>query len=375
MDLALRLALKGYGTTSPNPLVGAVVVVNGRIIGRGEHHVAGGEHAEVIALKAAKRKAKGATLYVTLEPCCHYGKTPPCTDRIISAGIKRVVIAVQDPNPLVNGKGIKRLRNAGIKVVVGSREEVAKKVNEAFFKYIQTGLPFVTLKLGMSLDGKLATRNGESKWITNEESRLYVHQLRAGVDAILVGKNTVINDNPELTVRLPGFQGKQPKRFILDTQARVPLSARIFQARFEPKNTILVTTKKAAKNSIKRYARAGIPVWILPVVQQGINLRRLMQKLGKEQVQSVLVEGGATIAWSCLAAGIIDKVIFFLAPKLIGGQQAPSAIGGKGFAKLSDAIQLTDLSIKRIGSDIKIEGYINKSQIPMSNKSFNQKNH
>ncbi|MCX7919504.1 MAG: bifunctional diaminohydroxyphosphoribosylaminopyrimidine deaminase/5-amino-6-(5-phosphoribosylamino)uracil reductase RibD [bacterium] len=371
MRLALELAKKGYGTTSPNPMVGAVLVKNGKIVGQGYHHYAGGAHAEIIALEQAGAQAKGATLYVTLEPCCHYGKTPPCTDRIIQSGITKVIVAVRDPNPLVNGKGIKQLRNAGVTVAVGIHESEAKKLNEPFFKYIRTGLPYGILKLGMSFDGKIATRTGESRWITSAVSRHDVHYLRAGVDAIIVGANTVIHDDPELTVRIPQYHGRQPKRIVVDSIARVPITARVF--RVNPAETILATTRRASSNRINLFTTAGVAVWVLPRNRDGVNLRALFTRLGKEQVQSVLIEGGATLAWSCLSAGLIDKVILYLAPKLIGGQEALSAIGGKGITKLRDAFRLYEVSVTKLGEDIKIEAYMNRKTEERKNEGMEER--
>jgi diaminohydroxyphosphoribosylaminopyrimidine deaminase / 5-amino-6-(5-phosphoribosylamino)uracil reductase len=365
MNLALRLAKKGYGTTNPNPMVGAVLVRNHKIVGQGYHHYPGGDHAEIFAINQAGNKTRGATLYITLEPCCHYGKTPPCTDRIIQAGISRVVVASSDPNPVVYGKGISRLRQAKIKVDVGLKEHESKKINESFFKYIQTGLPFGILKLGMSLDGKIATRTGESRWITSAKSREYVHYLRAGVDAVMVGETTVLKDNPELTVRLSKYDGKQPVRVIVCGAAEIPLSARVFQN--TSAKTVLVMTNRVPISRRKKYLDAGIPVWIIPGKKEQVNLSKLFQKLGKEQVQSVLVEGGSGIAWSCLSAGVIDKLVFFIAPKLIGGKEAPNAIGGKGIDKLNQAFQLHDVKVEKLGGDFKIEAYVTKSQIPNPN--------
>jgi diaminohydroxyphosphoribosylaminopyrimidine deaminase/5-amino-6-(5-phosphoribosylamino)uracil reductase len=373
MNLALQLAKKGYGWTSPNPMVGAVLVRNHKIIGQGYHHYSGGDHAEIIAINQAGNESRGATLYITLEPCCHYGKTPPCTSRIIQAGITRVVAASSDPNPLVCGKGISRLRKSGIKVEVGLKEAEARKLNEPFLKYIQTGLPFGILKLGMSLDGKIATRTGESRWITSVKSREYVHYLRAGVDAIMVGETTVIKDDPELTIRLSKYSGKQPAcakselcfgigrplRVIVCGAAKIPLSARVFQ--HTAAKTVLVMTNRVPISRRKKYLDIGIPIWIIPGKKEQVNISKLFQKLGQEQVQSVLVEGGSGIAWSSLSVGVIDKLVFFLAPKLIGGIDAPSAIGGKGIDKLNQAFQLRYVEIEKIGEDIKIEAYLKGS--------------
>ncbi|MFB3897086.1 MAG: bifunctional diaminohydroxyphosphoribosylaminopyrimidine deaminase/5-amino-6-(5-phosphoribosylamino)uracil reductase RibD [bacterium] len=353
---ALQLAKRGYGLTSPNPMVGAVLVRNHSIVGQGYHHYAGSDHAEIIAMNQAGNKAKGATLYITLEPCCHYGKTPPCTDRIIRAGITRVVAASIDPNPIIFGKGISRLKQAGIKVEVGLKESESKKLNEPFFKYIRTDLPFGILKLGMSLDGKIATSTGESRWITSTQSREYVHHLRAGVDAILVGENTVIQDDPELTVRIPKYQGKQPTRIIVCNRGEIPLSARIFKTSIA--KTILVMPNRIPQYRQKKYRNAGIPLLIIPGKNNRVDIKKLFFTLGQEQLLSVLIEGGSGIAWSCLSAGVIDKLIFFLAPKLIGGKEAPSTIGGVGIKKLNQAVQLNEVQVERIGEDIKIEAYL-----------------
>ena len=360
MREALRLAAKGRGQTSPNPMVGAVIANGGRIIGRGYHHRAGGPHAEVIALKQAGGRAQGSTLYVNLEPCCHQGRTPPCTEAIIPAGVGRVVTAIIDPNPLVNGKGIRKLRRAGIQVEVGLLEEKAKRLNESYLKFITTGKPFVTLKLALSLDGKIATQTGgsrsvESRWISGQEARAYVHRLRQQCDAVMVGIGTVLADDPELTARSPSGKKKVPVRIVVDSRGRLPLKARILNP---PDGTIVATTHQATKAKVENLEKTGATVLILPEQAGKVNLSALMTELGKRQITNLLIEGGGELAAGALEAGIVDKIVFIIAPKIIGGQKAPTAVEGKGISRLTDAWQLREVRVGRLGQDIKVEGYL-----------------
>ncbi|MBP1718768.1 MAG: riboflavin biosynthesis protein RibD [Deltaproteobacteria bacterium] len=302
MRLALRLARRGAGATSPNPMVGAVVVRGNRIVGRGYHRQAGEPHAEVLALRSAGEKARGATLYVTLEPCNHFGKTPPCTEAVLKAGIRKVVVGMKDPNPLVSGRGIRRLRRAGIQVEVGEFGEACRELNAAFCKYITSRRPFVILKGALTLDGKIATPSGDSRWITGPESRQEVHRLRQAVDAVMVGIGTVLKDDPLLNVRLSRTRPKhQPLRIVVDSRLRVPLNSRLVD------------------------------------------------------ILSVLLEGGAQINASALRARLVDRFLFFFAPKIVGGVRAPGLIGGEGARRLRDAMPLELLRVRRIGPDLLVE--------------------
>ena len=352
MAEALNLAGLALGNTSPNPLVGAVIVNTGETVGRGYHHRAGTPHAEVHALRQAGESARGATVYVTLEPCSHYGRTPPCAHALISAGVSKVVIAMQDPNPLVAGTGIKLLRNAGIEVIVGDMEQEARRLNEVFIKYITTQTPFVVFKTAMSLDGKIATSQGDSRWITGEPAREFVHTLRHQYDAIMVGINTVLTDDPQLTCRMPG--GKDPVRLVVDSKLRLPLAAKVLSS--SPSSSLIVgTTQLAAKAKITELERLGVQVLVYEGAQ--VPLPQFMLDLGQLGVTGILLEGGSTLGWSMLAQNLIDKVHFCIAPKLIGGTQSPGPIGGQGFASLQDCLQLQDLQVDKIGSDFIFTGY------------------
>ncbi|MGI6547405.1 MAG: bifunctional diaminohydroxyphosphoribosylaminopyrimidine deaminase/5-amino-6-(5-phosphoribosylamino)uracil reductase RibD [Bacillota bacterium] len=354
MQQAILLAERARGRTSPNPLVGAVVVSQqGQVIGRGYHARAGGPHAEVVALRQAGELARGATLFVTLEPCCHYGRTPPCTEAIIAAGIRRVVIAALDPNPNMAGKGVQILRENGIKVETGLLELPAKQQNEVFRKYITTKRPFVIAKWAMSLDGKIATASGESKWITGPRARAWGHRLRDEVDAILVGVGTVLADDPQLTTRLPSG-GRNPLRIVLDSRARTPAGARVLQA--EP-GAVIAVTEAADHEHVRQLRRAGAKVVQLPAGKEGIAWPALLDLLGTWEVSSLLIEGGSRVLGSAWGAGIIDKVICFMAPSVIGGESAPGPVGGAGSDRLDAAARLTNLRVERAGADLVIIGY------------------
>lgn len=359
MRMALDLAAKATGRTSPNPMVGAAVVRNGQIVGEGYHARAGTPHAEVHALRRAGDNARGSTLYVTLEPCCHYGRTGPCTEAIIKAGIDRVVLAMADPNPLVAGKGVQRLRESGIKVDCGIMENEARKLNEVFIKFITTRLPFVVMKTAMSLDGKIATTRGESQWITGPKAREYVHHLRDRYDAILVGVGTVLADNPSLTTRLPGVQGRDPVRIILDSMASSPVKSKVFNQQSES-STIIVTSPEAPADKVSALRDAGAEIIQVPLDENGINLLLLLQELGSREITSVLVEGGAKVNGSFTYNKLVDKVYWFIAPQIIGGDAAPSPVGGKGIPILNDALQISDITMHSLGKDICIEGYVDK---------------
>ncbi|HUL01478.1 MAG TPA: bifunctional diaminohydroxyphosphoribosylaminopyrimidine deaminase/5-amino-6-(5-phosphoribosylamino)uracil reductase RibD [Nitrospirota bacterium] len=356
MRMALRLAARSRGLTSPNPMVGAVVVRDNKVISRGYHRRAGGLHAEAIALGNAGEAAAGATLYVTLEPCSHTDKrTPPCTPLVVESGIKRVVVAMIDPNPKVSGEGIKALRSAGIDVVTGICEAESKTLNEAFIKYISTGMPFVSLKIAQTLDGKIATALGESKWITGEQARQEGHRLRHENDAILVGINTVLADDPSLTARIP--KGRNPVRVIVDTHLRTPLHAKVM-SRKPPVRTIVATLRTAPAYKVKKLERAGAEVLLVRSLQGRVDIKDLMKLLGKLGVMSVLIEGGAEINASALTSGIVDKVVMFIAPILMTSKEALSSIGGASPRKLSQAVRLTGVTSHRVGSDLMITGYI-----------------
>ena len=357
MRRALALAAWARGRTGPNPLVGAVIVQGGEVVGEGYHQAAGGAHAEVHAINHAGAAARGGTLYVTLEPCAHYGRTPPCTEAIIRSGIAQVFAAHVDPNPRVGGKGIQELEEAGVRVHVGLCETEALRLNEIFIKYIRTNQPFVILKSAMSLDGKIATVTGESQWISSEASRLRGHEIRDAVDAILVGVNTVINDDPSLTTRLPGRDGKDPARIIVDSECRTPPRARVLNPDSNG-YAIVATTRRASEERIARLEAMGAKVLVVEEEENRVCLSSLVQVLGCQGITSVLIEGGAEVNASALKAGIVDKVMFFIAPKIIGGTDAPSPIGGEGIQRLAEAHELRDVAIKSIDGDILIEGYL-----------------
>lgn len=360
MKMVLRLAEKGKGRTSPNPMVGAIITKKGKIIGKGYHRMAGTPHAEIIALEEVGKKARGSTLYVNLEPCCHYDKkTPPCTNAIIQAGIKKVVLGMIDPNPKVSGKGIRLLRNAGIEVVTGILENESKKMNEAYIKYITTGIPFVILKIASSLDGKIATASGESRWITGEQSRKMVHRLRSEVDAVMVGIGTVMKDDPMLNVRL--VKGRNPHRVILDPQLKIPLNARVLNSeseRLSGAKIYIVTTPDSPNDKIVALKNKGAEIIYADSKDGYIDLILLIKELGRLGITSIIIEGGSETNASALRSGIVDKVMVFLSPKIIGGHDSKGSIGGKSPDKLANAINLKDMRVKRIGEDILIEGYL-----------------
>ncbi len=356
MNRALALAQRGKGRTSPNPLVGAVVVNAGKIVGEGYHRKAGEPHAEIYALQAAGANAKEGTLYVNLEPCCHWGRTPPCTDAIIQAGIKHVYTAHLDPNPKVAGKGVKQLEEAGIEVNIGLCAEAAEKLNEIFIKHVSTGYPFVILKIAMSLDGKIATATGESQWITSDTSRQKVHELRDEVDAILVGIGTVFTDNPALTTRLPNEKGKDATRIVLDSHGRTPAASKIFNPESEAGVIIAVTPQASAEN-IALLKMAGAEIIVTPVKDGQVCFKTLMGTLGSRGITSVLVEGGGKVNTSALLSGTVDKVMCFVAPKIIGGKEVPGVFDGEGIARLRDAPELKRRTITELECDLLIEGY------------------
>lgn len=360
MARALGLAAEARGRTSPNPMVGAVVVREGVIVGEGYHHRVGEPHAEVLALGQAGEAARGADLYVNLEPCAHFGRTPPCVEAIVRAGIARVFAAQKDPNPKVDGRGFSSLRQAGVRVHVGLLAAEAGRLNEVYCRYVTTGLPHVTLKIGMSLDGKTATRTGEARWITGEASRRRVHELRNAVDAILVGIGTILTDDPELTVRLPGVECRHPDRVVIDSRLRIPNKSRVLLQRNRSR-TILVAGSHAPEARIRELRELGAEVIVVDGGERRVDLRVVMERLGALGISSVLVEGGSEIAASSLAAGIVDKLVFFISPLLIGGREAPPVIGGRGAGPLADAPRLSSVRWETVGDDIMVEGYLRES--------------
>lgn len=353
MQRALQLAQLAEGGTSPNPMVGAVIVDDaGNIIGEGYHHKAGQPHAEINALAAAGDKAKGATIYVTLEPCSHYGRTGPCCEALIKAGVKRVVSAVTDPNPLVAGRGLNRLREAGIEVTEHICEDEAKKLNEKFFFWITHKRPFVSLKYAMTLDGRLAAAGGDSKWITGTEARTYAHYLRKAHDAVLVGKNTVLHDDCELTTRM--VEGKNPVRIVLDSMAALPLNAKILNGEAK---TIVAASEKAPQDKLARLQQlADVKVLTLPEHDGQLDLNVLLDKLAAMEITSLLVEGGSEIHGAFMDAGLAEMVYAFIAPKIIGGRDALGPVGGTGNTDMGKAVKLRDVEYKQLGADFLITG-------------------
>ena len=358
MSLALSLAAKGIGHTAPNPLVGAVVVKDGKVVGTGYHERFGMAHAEVNAIDDAGADASGATLYVTLEPCNHFGKTPPCTGKIIEAGLSTVVVAVRDPNPTASG-GVEKLEENGIEVIVGVHEDDAVLLNEAYFKFVKTGMPFVTLKCAATLDGYIATSTGDSKWITGERSRKFVHGLRHGNDAILVGSGTVREDDPTLTTRFSIPDKKDPIRIVLDTNLSVDMKAKIFNGDSDA-GVILATGPDIDEEKKKAIESRDAVILELPLAGKRIDIRQLLLELGKMNITSVLVEGGSRVAGSFLRSGHCDKVCLFYAPKFLGGDDGIPVISGKGPEKIKDLVGLRDVSIEMHDGDILVQGYPDK---------------
>ena len=359
MRRALELALTAVGSTRPNPPVGAVVVREGRIVGEGHTQPAGENHAEIVALRQAGELARGSTLYVTLEPCSHHGRTPPCTEAIIAAGVSEVCASVVDPNPQVCGKGLEQLRQSGIQVIVGEGREEAEKLIAPHAKFITTGTPLVTAKFAMSLDGKIATRTGDSKWITCEESRQYVHTLRARSDAIMAGIGTVLADDPQLTARdadgapLP----RQPLRVIVDSKGRLPADAALLR---QPGRTLVfVSDETAARQSGLESPRTE---WVVASGDDGrVDLRAMLSELGRREITSLFVEGGGTLLGSLFDKGLVDRVVGFIAPVIVGGSAAPSPVSGSGVERIVDAMRLTDVRIERFGDDVAVMGNVRRA--------------
>lgn len=359
MRLALRQAARALGDTAPNPVVGAVVVSRGRIVGQGYHQRAGLPHAEVVALRQAGSRARGSTLYVTLEPCHHTGRTPPCCQAILEAGVRRVVVAMKDPNPITNGRGLTRLRQAGIAVTVGVLEREAGALNAPFAKSISTRMPWVVAKVAQSLDGKIATSRGESQWISSAASRRLTHQLRRQADALLVGVNTVLRDDPLLTARDPSRPARadRPIKVILDSRLRTPLSSRCLSSA-SPAPTVIATTTHSRRKQ-QRYRRHGIDVQVYPPSKSGVPLRDVLRRLVERyEVMSVLIEGGGEVLASALAERVVDRILWCVAPMLIGGRRSPGSVGGEGVPKLTEAIRLDGLSVRRLDRDVIVEAAV-----------------
>lgn len=365
MQMALDLAAQASGATSPNPLVGAVVVREGRVIGRGYHEAAGKPHAEVNAIEDAGSAAEGATLYVTLEPCNHFGRTPPCTHKILAAGIERVVIALADPNPDVTGGGENYLRDKGVSVTSGLCARRALYQNDWFVKYIRTKQPFVTAKCAATMDGRIAASSGDARWVTGKAARGFVHQLRHSVDAIMVGRQTVADDDPSLTTRLPEGGGKDPIRIIVDTDLGISTQAKVIQ-QASPAPTWIVCSSEVAQNKVQRLESAGVQVLTADVKDGWIDLSDLMGRLGREGVTSLLLEGGSKLMGSAIRSGIVDKVLFFYAPKLSGGDDGVPMCAGPGATLMKDCIGVTDVQVRRFDQDVLIEGYIDKPDSVMA---------
>jgi diaminohydroxyphosphoribosylaminopyrimidine deaminase/5-amino-6-(5-phosphoribosylamino)uracil reductase len=360
MGLALKLAAKGAGWVSPNPMVGAVVVREGVVVGQGWHRRYGGSHAEVEALKAAGSLARGATVYVTLEPCNHHGQTPPCTEALLAAGVGRVVAATPDPNRRVSGGGAPFLRGKGVQVEMGLLAAEVRRLNEAWFTWVERGLPLVIIKAACSLDGKIATRTGDSQWLTGETARAFGHRLRHECDAILVGIGTVSADDPQLTTRLPRRRSKDPIRVVLDSRLRIPETARLLHLNSQAP-TWIATTPTAPQDKIQALQELGAEILVLPEEGGRVALKPLLEELGRQRVQSLLVEGGAEVLGSFLDQGLAAKFYFFYAPKILGGKDAYPAVAGRGAARLAEAHQARDLTLRRLGPDLLVCGYLDKS--------------
>ena len=354
---AIELAERGRGLVSPNPMVGAVVVSGGETVGEGWHEGPGTPHAEVVALDEAGQRARGATLYTSLEPCVHFGRTPPCTDAIVRAGVARVVVAATDPNPVVDGRGLRALREAGVEVVEGVRAQEAERLNEAFAKHVRTGMPFVTWKAAVSLDGKVAARDGSSRWITGEQARADGHRLRGSADAIVIGAGTALADDPALTVRDPGYRGRQPIRVLVDARGRVDDGRALFDGSAP---TIVATTELAPRARRDAWREAGADVLVFEPDDERVPLAALLNDLGKRDVQGVLLEGGPTLVWSAVEGGLVDRVVVYVAPKLVGGVDAPGALGGAGLAPISEALRVRIRSVERVGEDVRVEADVHR---------------
>ena len=351
MRRAIELADRGLGFTNPNPLVGAVIVKDGRIIGEGWHERYGQWHAERNALRNCVGDPRGATMYVTLEPCCHHGKTPPCAEALVESGLARVVVGMKDPNPLVAGKGIARLREAGIEVECGLEEETLREQNRVFLKYIQTRRPWVVMKTAMTLDGKIATRAGDSRWVTGEAARTEGHELRSRLMAIMVGIGTALADNPLLTCRIEGREVRQPVRVVVDSQARLPLDSRLVATAGECR-TIVAHTRFASAGRLKALAAAGVKAWLCEDREGLVDVESLSRLLGERGVDSVLLEGGGNLNFSFLRQGLVDELYAFVAPKIVGGADAKTPVEGRGVDRMADALPFRLREMRQVGEDV-----------------------
>ncbi|MBI5024319.1 MAG: bifunctional diaminohydroxyphosphoribosylaminopyrimidine deaminase/5-amino-6-(5-phosphoribosylamino)uracil reductase RibD [Candidatus Omnitrophica bacterium] len=354
MQMALDLAAKGKGHTSPNPMVGAVIVRKNRVIATGWHKRCGADHAEIVALKKAGARSRGAKLYVTLEPCFHYGRTPPCVDKVIASGIREVVIGMVDPNPLTRGKSIMKLRRAGVKVKVGILRREAGRLNEIFIKYMRSRMPFVAAKCAQTLDGKIATAAGESQWITSSKTRDYARRIRDEFDAICAGVNTVLRDDPRLN---GARKTKRLKKIVLDSSLKTPLTARLFKG-VRSADCIIAVTRKASPAKIKQFQNKGVRVIICPAKDGRVDLKWLLKALAKEEITSILMEGGARVIGSALKDKLVDKLYIYVAPKIIGDQDALSSIVGVDTVNIGRPIRIKDLTSRNIGQDILLTGYV-----------------
>lgn len=360
MTEALRLAKKAWGKTSPNPMVGAVVVKNGQLVGRGYHEICGGPHAEVNAIADAGEKAQGADLYVTLEPCNHTGKTPPCTQLILAAGIRKVIVAMEDPNPDVGGGGNRYLAQNGIEVISGVNELQARQLNESFIKFVTQKRPFTILKCAATLDGRIATRTGDSKWVSGPLSRSYTHYLRQGADAIMVGIETIRKDDPNLTTRLDHMESIDPTRIILDTHLSISPDARVLNLDSKAE-TWVVCNRGVDERKKEAIIQKGAQVLEMEGAEDRIDLDALMNILGQRQITNLLIEGGGHVIGAALAAEIVDKLCFFYAPKILGGDDGIPICRGKGPDLMKDSINVDRINVHRFGDDVMIEGYINNN--------------
>lgn len=367
MERALELARRGRGLVEPNPMVGAVLVRGGRVVGEGWHRRFGGPHAEVEALAQAGAQARGGTLYVTLEPCCHQGKTPPCTRALIEAGVARVVVACRDPFPPVSSGGIPELTAAGIEVEVGLLRREAQELNAAYFKLRTTGRPLVIAKWAMSLDGKVATRTGHSRWVSSEAARERVHRLRGLVDAVLVGVGTALADDPLLTCRVPqGAAGDGPDaaapprkaaRIVLDSQARLPTDSRLARTAAEAP-VVVAAAEGAPAERVARLRERGVEVLLLPRTEAGVSLEALLDELGSRRMSNLLVEGGPTVLAEFFRRELVDEVVVYVAPKVVGGREAPGAVAGEGAAEMTQAVGLEVRSVERVGDDVEVRATV-----------------
>ena len=357
MRAALRLAKRGLGRTSPNPAVGAAIVRDGQIVARGYHKRAGEDHAEIVALKGIGGEARmGDTLYVTLEPCNHSGKTPPCTAAIRRSGLRRVVVGMADPNPNVTGGGCAYLERAGIEVKLGVLEAECRRLNEAFIKYVTSGRPFVLAKLALTLDGWIATSTGHSRWISNEQSRRFVHRLRDKTDGVMVGVGTVTTDDPMLTTRIGRTKGRDPVRIILDTHLRIPVKAQVLRLESNAE-TLVVTGTEVSPERFERITDLGVSLVQAPTKQGRIDLLALMHMLGKMQLTSIMVEGGSTLIGSLIRDRLIDKFYIFMAPKILGGSDGIAMASGAGPLRMDESLRLRNIAVRRMGEDVLISGY------------------